>query len=147
MRLCSLIISELILVDITWFGISIHSEAQLGIQTFRPAPADDKAIQYLFDNSGQPLCWERGALHPKELCALGLPKALVSAPLTQKYSVQYYIFQKFPCHLSLHFEWILLYFWPCSWTKPTHTLSSLRATFLLKYFRACFQVQFYVSWT
>lgn len=71
---CSLIISELILVYITWFGINIHSEAQLGIQTFRPAAAGDEAIQYVFDDPGQPSCWERGALHCKELCVPAFPK-------------------------------------------------------------------------
>lgn len=89
---------------------------------------------------------KRGSSLQGTVCT-SLPKALVSAPLTQKYSIQHYIFQKFHRHLSPHFLWILLHFWPCSGTKPAHTPSSLIATFLLKYFRACFQVEFCVSWT
>jgi len=36
-----LIISELILADNTYFGIKSYCEAQLDIQTCRPAAADD----------------------------------------------------------------------------------------------------------
>lgn len=39
----------------------------------------------------------------------------------------------FPCILSGSFC-----FWPCSWTKPTHTLSSLIATFLFEIFQSLF---------